>query len=75
MIFYEEREETELEYRARKEEAEKEVVNQKASKKPPPPKGKEEEEEKKETIKEIVLNSMDMGFLMPLFAKWATSQF
>ena len=75
MIYYEEREETDAEMRARKEEAEKEALAKAGGKKPPPAKGKEEEEEKREMVKEATVHSMDMGFLMPLYAKWATSQF
>ena len=74
VINYEEKPETEEEARRRKEELEK-AAAVKDKKKAPPPKGGKEEEEETVMVKRVVLSSMDMGFLMPAFSKWATSQF
>ena len=78
-IAYDERLETEEEVKKRKEEAEKVAAADKnAKKKPPPAKGAPVEADpmdKPQVLKIPVENNMDMGFLMPVYSKWVTSQF
>ena len=71
------RQETEEEVKKRKEEAEKLAAADKNAKKKPPPKGAPVADpmDEPQQIKVAVENTMDMGFLMPLYCKWATSQF
>ncbi len=78
-IAYDERLETEEEVKKRKEEAEKlAAADKNAKKKPPPAKGAPVEADpmdKPQVLKIPVENNMDMGFLMPVYSKWVTSQF
>lgn len=75
-IQYEQRLETEEEVRKRKEEAEKLAALDKNAKKKPPAKGQPQTDplDEPQMIKVPVENVMDMGFLMPLYSKWVTSQ-
>lgn len=70
IIGYQERPETEEEMKKRKEEEEKIAGKEK---KKPPKKGQEEEEEP-QMVKVAIETNMDMGFLMPTYSKWLTSQ-
>ena len=78
-IAYDERMETEEEVRKRKEEAEKiAAADKNAKKKAPPAKGapvQADPLDEPQVVKVPVENNMDMGFLMPVFSKWVTSQF
>lgn len=78
-IAYDERLETEEEVKKRKEEAEKlAAADKNAKKKPPPAKGalvEADPMDKPQVLKIPVENNMDMGFLMPVYSKWVTSQF
>ncbi len=77
-ICYDQRLETEDEVRKRKEEAEKLLAADKNAKKKPPPKGQPvaaDPMDEPQMIKVAVENTMDMGFLMPVYSKWVTSQF
>jgi hypothetical protein len=76
-ISYEQRLETEEEVKKRKEEAERIAALDKNAKKKPPPKGQPVPDpmDEPQMIKVPVENTMDMGFLMPLYSKWVTSQF
>jgi hypothetical protein len=69
IIDYQERKETEDEMRRRKEEEEKAGGK---DKKKAPKKGDEEEEFQMTCV--AVEKNMDMGFLMPTYSKWMTSQ-
>lgn len=71
VIGYQERPETEDEIRRRKEEEEK--LGGKDKKKAPAKKGIEEEEPI-QMVRVAIETNMDMGFLMPTYAKWITSQ-
>jgi len=77
-IAYDERLETEEEVRKRKEEAEKLAAGDKnAKKKPPPAKGapaQTDPMDEPQVLKFPVENNMDMGFTMPVYSKWVTSQ-
>lgn len=78
-IAYDERLETEEEVKKRKEEAEKlAAADKNAKKKPPPAKGapvQADPLDEPQVLKVPVENNMDMGFLMPVYSKWVTSQF
>ena len=78
-IAYDERLETEEEVKKRKEEAEKLAANDKnAKKKAPPAKGAPAQTDpldEPQVLKVPVENNMDMGFTMPVYSKWVTSQF
>jgi hypothetical protein len=78
-IAYDERLETEEEVKKRKDEAEKNAAADKnAKKKPPPAKGapvQADPMDEPQVLKIPVENNMDMGFLMPVYSKWVTSQF
>lgn len=77
VIQYVERLETEEELKKRKEEEEKKAAAEKNVKKKPPAKGAavvEDPMDKPQIVKEPITNSLDMGFSMPAFTKWATSQ-
>lgn len=75
-ISYDQRLETEEEVKKRKEEAEKLAALDKNAKKKPPPKGQQppvDPMDEPQMIKVPVENTMDMGFLMPVYSKWVTS--
>ena len=74
-ISYDQRLETEEEVKKRKEEAEKLAALDKNAKKKPPAKGQPVADpmDEPQLIKVAVENTMDMGFLMPAYSKWATS--
>jgi len=69
VIGYQERPEAEDEMRRRKEEEEKVAGKEK---KKPPKKG--EEEEQPQMMSVAIETNLDMGFLMPAYSKWITSQ-
>lgn len=71
VIGYQERPETEEEMKKRKDEEEKTAGKDK--KKAPPKKGAEEEESA-QMVRVAIETNMDMGFLMPTYSKWMTSQ-
>jgi len=75
-IDSEERKETEEEVRKRKEEQERLAALEKGSKKKAPAKGQPAPDpmDEPQLIRVPVHNVMDMGFLMPLWCKWVTSQ-
>ena len=72
VISYQERPETEEEMKKRKDEEEK--IAGKDKKKPPPKKGGVEEEEPPQMVSVAIETNLDMGFLMPTYSKWLTSQ-
>lgn len=72
VIGYQERPETEEEMKRRKDEEEK--LAGKDKKKPPPKKGGVEEEEPPQMVSVAIETNLDMGFLMPTYSKWLTSQ-
>lgn len=77
-ISYESRLETEEEVKKRKDEAERlAALDKNAKKKAAPAKGAPivDPMDEPQMIKVPVENTMDMGFLMPIYSKWATSQF
>lgn len=75
--------ENEEEVKKRKEEEERKAIAEKKNvKKPAPPKGKGKEAEfvpdpadEPQLISVPVENSLDLGFSMPSYTKWVTSQF
>ena len=71
--------ETEDEIKKRKEEEEKKAAAEKgAKKKAPPAKGAvpvEDPSDKPQLISIPIENSLDLGFSMPAYTKWITSQF
>lgn len=77
VIMHRERLETEEEAAKRKEEEEAKAAAQKGAKKKAPAKGAQPVVENTEpiTVKEPVFNSLDLGFSMPSYTKWVTSQF
>ena len=70
VIGYQERPETEEEMKRRKEEEEKVAGKEK---KKPPKKGAEETEQP-QMVSVAIETNLDMGFLMPTYSKWMTSQ-
>lgn len=70
IIGYQERPETEDEMLRRKEEEEKAAGK---DKKKAPKKG-QEDEDMPQNIRVAIESNMDMGFLMPTYSKWLTSQ-
>jgi hypothetical protein len=77
VIQHFERQETEEEVKKRKEEEEKKAAAEKNTKKKPPAKGVVVVDPIDEPllIKEPMTNSFDLGFSMPTYTKWVTSQF
>lgn len=78
VLRYEERLETEAEIQRRKEAAEKAAAADKgAKKKAAPAKGAPvaDPADEPHTIKVPIDGSLEMGFLMPKYTKWVTSQF
>lgn len=71
VIGYQERPETDEEMKKRKDEEEKAGGKEK---KKPPKKGQEEEKEQPQMVSVAIETNMDMGFLMPTYSKWTTSQ-
>ena len=70
-----ERKETDEEMNERKAREEDKAEEAKRQKRKPPAKGEVKEvNEGSRLIKMPVENSMDLGFSMPLYTKWATSQ-
>lgn len=70
--------ETEEEVKKRKEEDEKKAAAEKgAKKKAPPPKGApvHDPSDDPQILSIPIENSLDLGFSMPAYTKWATSQF
>ena len=78
VLRWEERLETEAEVQRRKEAAEKAAAAEKgAKKKPAPAKGAPATDpaDEPQIIRVPVDGSLEMGFLMPRYTKWVTSQF
>lgn len=75
-IQFEQRLETEEEVKKRKDDAEKLAAMDKNAKKKPAAKGGAVADplDEPQMIKVPMENTMDMGFLMPLYSKWVTSQ-
>ena len=79
VISHLERLETEAEIQNRKAEEEKKAeANKTAKKKPPAGKGKEaagDPSDEPQQLRIPIENSLDLGFSMPAYTKWVTSQF
>jgi len=79
VISHLERLETEAEIQNRKAEEEKKAeANKAAKKKPPAGKGKEavaDPSDEPQMLRIPIENSLDLGFSMPAYTKWVTSQF
>ena len=79
VIAHLERLETEEEVRRRKEEEEKKAEADKTkAKKKPPPKGQAAQADptdEPQLLRVPIENSLDLGFSMPAYTKWVTSQF
>jgi len=79
VISHLERLETEEEVRRRKEEEERKAAMEKQTKKKAPAKSKGEPipdpMDEPQMIKVPIENSLDLGFSMPSYTKWVTSQF
>lgn len=72
-----ERLETEDEIRKRKEDEEKRAAADKTKKKAPPAKGAPQHDpsDDPQMVQIPIENSLDLGFSMPVYTKWVTSQF
>ena len=83
VIASQQRLETEDEIKKRREEEERKAANEKtAKKKAPPPKGKgaaavveADPADEPQLVSIPIENSLDLGFSMPSYTKWVTSQF
>ena len=76
VIQHLERFETDEEVKKRKDEAEAKAAADKTAKKKPLAKGAvivEDPMDKPQIVKEPITNSLDLGFSMPAYTKWATS--